>query len=328
MPHLAAVGRYLKSSVKDCVLYRTEDTEMKSRINLGKKSTTKISKPINRTQLLELLNNYLVYTKRYAQTSVKSITILVTYLLNNYDLSVIDANKAQQIEESYKARGAKNTTIKHMLEALEHIAACQGIVNDDGTPLRFSKPKLVRSEVKSLSVTEARALLSCAMNARDKAIIAVLLFTGVRCKELVALDIGDIDLKNRVIHVRAHDGIVKNYRERTCVITKECASILSEWIAIRPVNRSTALFLNTYGERLVGGSIHRIVATTARVAEIDKRTYTHLLRHTCATIMLRSGIPITEVALQLGHRSLQSTMVYLHGNLDDLKEDIDRKFSY
>lgn len=301
---------------------------MRSRINLGNKVAIKTSKPINKVQLIELINNYLVYTRRYSKTSVQGITNVVTYLLNNYDLSVINTDKAQMIEESYRARGAKNTTIKHMLEALEHIAACQGIVNDDGTPLKFSKPKLVRTEVKSLSVIEARALLSSAMNVRDKAIIAVLLYTGVRCKELLGLNIDDVDLAARVIHVRAHDGIVKNYHERTCVMTKECVSILTEWINIRPVNRSMALFLNTYGERLVRESIHRIVARTGKVAEINKGVYPHLLRHSCATIMLRSGIPITEVALQLGHRSLQSTMVYLHGNLDDLKEDIDKKFTY
>jgi integrase len=254
---------------------------------------------------------------------------VILYLLNHYDLSVINADKAREIEEDYNARGCKPGTVKHVLEALEYLAACQGMVNDDGTPLTFPKPKLVKKEVKSLTILEARILLESARNARDRAIIALLLYTGVRSKELLALDICDIDLKSRVIHVRAHEDIVKNYSERTCVLSKECVTILEEWLKIRPIDREKALFLNTYGQRLTRGSIHRIVSDTGKYAGITgKHVYTHLLRHTAATCMLRSGIPITEVALQLGHHSLQSTMIYLHGDIEGLREDIDKKFTY
>jgi integrase/recombinase XerD len=105
---------------------------------------------------------------------------------------------------------------------------------------------------------------------------------------------------------------------------------LKEWVEIRPqIDDEQALLLNTFGQRLTRSGVHKIVANTAKEAGItDKRVYTHLLRHTCATNMLRSGIPITDVALQLGHRNLSSTMVYLHGDLAGLKESVDKRFVY
>ena len=301
----------------------------RTRINLGNKTAVKTSKPINKAQMLEKVEHYLIYVKRFSKTSIIGIMSVMMYLLNHYDISVINADKAREVEEDYNTRGCKPGTIKHVLESLEYLAACQGIVNDDGTPLKFPKPKMVRKEVKSLTVFEARLLLESTCNTRDRAIIALLLYTGVRSKELLALDIGDIDTKNRIIHVRAHEDIVKNYHERTCVLSRECVSILEEWLNIRPINTGDmALFLNTFGQRLTRGSIHRIVSFTGKRAGIEKHVYTHLLRHTAASTMIHSGIPITECALQLGHRSLASTMIYLHGDIDVLRENIDKKFTY
>jgi integrase/recombinase XerD len=122
---------------------------------------------------------------------------------------------------------------------------------------------------------------------------------------MIAIDIDDLDIKNRVLIVRDRGEGIKNYHERKAVLTKDCAEALEKWVEIRP-NQDKALFINVYGRRLTRSGLHKIVSGTAKRAGINRNVSAHLLRHTTATTMLRSGIPITEVALQLGHRSLAS----------------------
>lgn len=300
------------------------------RINLGQKffKTTKQSCRDKNT-LLKRLEQYLTFEKRYSKTNIKCQLQNASYLLDRYDLTVIDRDKVREIEEDLMKKGIKSSTIIRKLETLEHLATCLGFT-DNGMPLKIRRPKLVKTERKNLSLLEAKGLLEASSNTRDKAIIALLLYTGLRSKELLNLNIDDLDMKNRLVMVRASGGdIVKNYAERKVVLSKKCASILEEWLCIRPnVEGNDALFLNIYGKRLTRSGLYKIVLNTGKRAGIERNVYTHLLRHTCATSMLRAGIPVTEVALQLGHKSLSSTMVYLHGDLAGLREDIDKKLIY
>lgn len=296
------------------------------RISIGKITesilTAPGSKPLDRYMVLERLEHYLVYDKRYSKTSVKCTINVSKYLLKHYDISKLDQDTARMIEEDLRSRGRKNTTIAHKLEALMLIAASQGI------DLKVKKPKLIKRERPALSVAEAKALLLAADNIRDRAIISVLLYSGIRSKELLALDIDDLDVRGRVLHVRDHGEGIKNYHERKAVLSQDCIKMLNEWIAVRPQDCEKALFLNVHGMRLTNSGLHKIISNTGKRAGIGKRVYTHLLRHTAASTMIKQGIPVTEVMLQLGHRSLASTMVYLHGDMDGLKASIDQKFVY
>lgn len=309
-----------------------QNTGKKSRIDLGtkhSKSTGTSPKPLEKAMLLEKLEHYLVYEKRYSKTNIKAQMQVASFLVNHYELSVIDQDKARMIEEDLRARCLKPTAIIRKLEALEHLAACQGILDNNGKPFKIPRPKLVKTQRKGLSIPEARSMIEAAPNTRDKAIVALALYTGLRSKEILNLNIEDLDLKNRLLWVKAPDGdIVKNYRERKAVMTRECATIVQEWVMIRQQDKDRALFQNTFGDRLTRSGLHKIIANTGRLAGIERNVYTHLCRHTCARSLLRAGIPLHEVMIQLGHTNLQSTAVYLSGSVDELKEDLDKVFVY
>jgi integrase len=82
------------------------------------------------------------------------------------------------------------------------------------------------------------------------------------------------------------------------------------------------------GCRLTRGGLYKIVRRTGEISGIDRNVFVHLCRHTMATLMLRFGVSITDVSLQLGHRNLSSTLVYLHGDISSLLESVDKKFKY
>jgi integrase/recombinase XerC len=76
--------------------------------------------------------------------------------------------------------------------------------------------------------------------------------------------------------------------------------------------RSSALFLNRYGDPLPARRVQKILEEYASFASIDKRVHPHLLRHTFATHLLDGGADLRVVQELLGHAQLSSTQIYTH----------------
>lgn len=274
-------------------------------------------------KLIEL-EKYMTYEKRYSKYNVRCHLQRMRYILSNYEIQLVPCQEdAIRIEEDLKARNVQSPTIRHYLRALELMAECQGF------KLKLKKPKSVVKVYDIPSIAEVRAMQGSCKNLRDLAILNVLLYTGIRNKELRALELADVDLKKKLLYVRDHGQDIKNRNERPEVMTSECVKAVEAWMQARdPAAPTKALFISEHGKPLQKDRLTRIIREIKEAAGIEKRVYPHLLRHTCGTIMLRSGIPIPDVAKQLGHKSLTSTMRYLHSDIESLKEGVDKKFRY
>jgi len=296
----------------------------RTKYNLGQITQPTI-KPtaIDKFAVLEELEKYLTYEKRLSRQNTRAIIRGARYLIERYNVTMPCLDDAMRIEEDMRGRGVKNSTIRLRLYDLEYLAASMEL------HLQIKKPKRTKNLGPAfLSPVEARALLDAARNQRDKAIIAVLLYCGLRNKELCNLHTSDLDLKNRLLYVKDNGQGIKNYHERRAVLTQECAQILKDWLSCRSSVNCPMLFVTMYGDKINQGRLEKIIRDTAQSAGISKRVYPHMLRHSCASNMLKAGVTVTEVMLQLGHQSLQSTMIYLHGDLAGLRESIDKQFKY
>ena len=76
--------------------------------------------------------------------------------------------------------------------------------------------------------------------------------------------------------------------------------------------KSSALFVNQYGERLPERRVQKILEKYAGLAGIDKRVHPHMLRHSFATHLLDKGADLRVVQELLGHANLSSTQIYTH----------------
>ncbi|WP_424359740.1 tyrosine-type recombinase/integrase [Methanocella sp. MCL-LM] len=282
----------------------------------------KTIKPLDKFATLEKLEHYLIYTKRYSKVNIKTVIQVANYLINHYNLSKIDLDIAQTIEEDLRVKGLKPRSIIRKLHCLELISEALGC------PIKIKKPKVMREAKNGLTLLECKALLQSCTSIRDRAIISLMLSTGARQKEVISANVDDIDLKNRYFYIRAHnpDEIVKNYREHKAILTKDAAKYIQEWISIRPQVDNNTLFLGTFGEPLTKSGLYKIVVSTAKRAGIEKPVYPHLLRAACATNMLRSGVDLALCAKQLNHRSILSTMVYLTADTETLRDTIDKRY--
>ena len=145
---------------------------------------------------------------------------------------------------------------------------------------------------------------------RDRVVLELLYGSGLRCAELIGLDLYDADLTRRTARVRGKGG-----RDRVVPITRAAARALARFIAdgrskIWRPKMGDALIV-TFERRIGRTEIQRAI-TRACVRAGIPHIHPHLLRHACATHMMNHGADIRYVQEMLGHKRLQATQIYTH----------------
>jgi site-specific recombinase XerD len=152
---------------------------------------------------------------------------------------------------------------------------------------------------------------------RDRAILVLMLQTGLRVTELVTLTCSDIGL-GAGPHVRC---MGKGRKERATPIRKDSIKLLRDWLAERKGKADDPLFISTRGTRLsrdaVEDIVRRHVETASKTCRSlrSKRVTPHVLRHSAAMQLLHSGVDRTVIALWLGHESVETTQMYIHADM-------------
>jgi len=180
-----------------------------------------------------------------------------------------------------------------------------------------SSPKLDKRLPSFLTLEEVKRLLeapdlSTPQGQRDRALLELLYASGLRVSELVQLNLEQINLDTREIRVWG-----KGAKERVVLMGEPAAKALTAYLRRgRPKllgkKKSSALFVNRYGERLPERRIQRILEKYADRAALGKRVHPHMLRHTFATHLLDGGADLRVVQELLGHADLSSTQIYTH----------------
>lgn len=146
---------------------------------------------------------------------------------------------------------------------------------------------------------------------RARAILELLYATGIRCAELVGLDLGDVDLGARTVRV-----LGKGSKERIIPFGQPASTALTAYLTAR-LNarpRSQALFVNARGSRLTDRWVRQIVTHRVKQVAMTRRLSPHSLRHSFATHLLERGADLRSIQELLGHASLSTTQRYTHVN--------------
>lgn len=147
---------------------------------------------------------------------------------------------------------------------------------------------------------------------RDKLIIELFYFTGMRLSELINIKTSDIDKVNSQIKV-----IGKRNKERLIPITFNTLKDLNEFINFYEIENF--LFADGNGKKMYPKKIYRIVNKyLTKISSIKKKS-PHVLRHSFATHMLNNGADINAIKEILGHANLSATQIYTHNSIKKLK---------
>ena len=156
--------------------------------------------------------------------------------------------------------------------------------------------------------------------ARDTAMIELLYSGGLRIGEAVGLNLGDVDLNNRLVLVRG-----KGKKERLAAIGTPCCNALRTYY---PCRRSVGaerridapLFVNRFGNRITARSFQRNLKNYLMTAGLPPDFTPHKLRHSFATHLLDAGADLRSVQEMLGHENLSTTQIYTHVSAERMRQ--------
>jgi site-specific recombinase XerD len=199
----------------------------------------------------------------------------------------------------------KNYSYSHIVNtslAIEHYAKFKGIEIKLGRP---RKPKQVVQDI--LSESEVSRLIQATKGVREKAIICLLAYSGIRNNELCALRLKDLNLGDNYITILGG----KNRKDRRVNISAECTTALIDYLAVHKREPESFLFTTLLNKnQLATCDVRKLIRTVGKRAQIGRRVFPHLFRHSLATNLLNRGASLIMIKNQLGHAFIESTMIY------------------
>jgi integrase/recombinase XerC len=187
-------------------------------------------------------------------------------------------------------------------------------------------PKAARRLPETLDADQMARLLEIppgdSFVTRDRAIMELLYSSGLRLAELVSLDVGCLDLADRMVRV-----LGKGQKSRIVPVGSVAVEVLRKWLQERGALAKpdeTALFVGRGGKRLGPRAIQTRVAQWARRQGLSMHVYPHLFRHSFASHLLESSGELRGVQELLGHADISTTQIYTHLDFQHLARTYDK----
>jgi integrase/recombinase XerC len=186
-------------------------------------------------------------------------------------------------------------------------------------------PKRKQKLPRVLSSERLRGLLEgiparTPLELRDRAMFELAYSCGLRCAELVELDIGSIDFESEQARV-----LGKGSRERLLPIGEPAQRALRRYLArgrqaLADDRAERALFLSKSGRRLSNSDVTRRLGLWIREAGLQAGVSPHSLRHSFATHLLEGGADLRTIQELLGHSSISTTQIYTRVDVSRLRD--------
>jgi site-specific recombinase XerD len=270
----------------------------------------------------EAVKEFIAYLKEYRSFSLLTVKaygvdlrMLREYLESRLGRvpSPDEITREQIIQFGVSLRGAAPLTLRRKYAC---ISSFFGFLQDMGYATsnparRLPLPKVSQPVPVCLTEEMAQALIAAADKPWYKALVVLLLSTGIRRSEAVSITLDDLDLDNRQVLIRG-----KGDKQRVVPLTEQAVEAIQAYLPYRTKTEDHHLFVSANGgHRLHGRVVNAMLTTTIRKAGLEGQGITpHKLRHTFATHLIRNGVDVRTVQELLGHADLETTAKYLHSD--------------
>lgn len=180
-------------------------------------------------------------------------------------------------------------------------------------PAQTLKPiKFTVAPREALEQIELERIRKACEDDREAAIIEVLYSTGCRVTELTTIKLSDIDWDKHTVTLFG-----KGKKYRTSYINAKAEIAIQAYLSTRP-HAGEYLFNNIRGGgKMKRENVEKIIRQIKdRAGFKDRKITPHIFRHTTATQALRSGMPVNDIQVLLGHANVATTMIYAHTSND------------
>ena len=252
----------------------------------------------------------------------ENINLFILHLIDRGTEPVVQNITIDQAESwfvSQKEKGLSPNTLENRCRCLK--AFSNWLYQREYTKVnqlaKLKKPKVVKEDFDIVEIREIQKLLNSIdekkpQGTRDRAIIALLYETGLRCGEVSNLKIED--LFDGFLRVRA--ATTKSRKPRNVPIGDKLQRMLVTYVDqyrdnhdVRNNTPTDYLFRSRTGQQLGVHAIETMLYKRCRAAGI-RQFSPHKLRHSFATVALESGLPEIILQARLGHSTLQMTAEY------------------
>jgi len=236
---------------------------------------------------------FLSYLKERGHTGIETVT--------REDLS--------SYIEYEQDRGMKpktvSTRLRHLYAFLRYLED-RGIVHPD-IMKRKLRVKVPEGLPRAMDPEDVRRLLRVIDKPRDRAMILVLLRTGMRIGELLATRVSQVDLKDKRLLIMEAQ---KTRIGRVVYLSEDACRVLRVWLKMRDPEKAL-LFYGQGRPSLSYTAVRVMFAKNLQMAGLSSRGYSlHCLRHTCASELLNAGMRLECLQQLLGHSTIEMTRRY------------------
>ncbi len=255
------------------------------------------------------------YRRNFRLNSIKNmLNAIVSFLVlvqqdgKNFLEEITRADLGAFIEHM-QDRGLKASTVRTRLESLKGFIRYQvenGVISSD-VLLRRMIIKVPDSLPKAMEMEDEAKLLSVIDDIRNRAMIVLLLRTGMRIGELLNTKVCDVNLVERKIEIWEAQ---KSRVGRVVYFSDDARDALTAWYQKRD-SQKPFIFYGMGRDKLTYAGARVMFCKYLEKANLLHKGYTlHCLRHTNASSLLNAGIPLECLRELLGHHSVEATRRY------------------
>lgn len=242
-------------------------------------------------------------SKSTQENYISSVSLFLNHFKNEEEPKAISNDKIKQWLLSCKNENSRN----HKLCAIKSFYQITVRM-----PIKLDKipySRKAQSLPMPLSLAEIQMLINNCENKKHKAIIYLLFGCGLRVSEVLNLIPEHIDRKRGVIHIVNGKGLKDRFVPLdSCVLT-----VLEEYY--REYRPNKWMFNGQYSTKetptqYTDGSINQFIKDVGVKAGLTKRLYSHLGRHSYASLLVENGIDLGLIQNVLGHKNQRTTLIY------------------
>jgi integrase/recombinase XerD len=280
-------------------------------------ATSKITVSAETQAKLDEFTNHLYAHHGFAATTVDLTVGFIRRASPKIGMNPARAEVDKYVADMHRA-GESYGQISNAAKALERY------MDFIGRPVHLARPRKQQNiSIVALSEAKVAIMLSCTKNLREKAMLALLAYSGIRNKELCSMLVKDIDIAQQSVIVNGG----KFGKGRICCVSGECIEILMEYLRERNAKHPDEFLFVTVRNhnQLQTQDIRKFVRVIAKRSGVPGRIWPHLFRHSLATAMLSRGASVYSIQAILGHTFVSTTMAYyLHPSAKNVRSDYYR----
>ena len=283
---------------------------------------TAINLPGNQLVTAYLHGKYIKNLSHRTIDHAGGVILAFMHFLNKEDSSILALTRSDigAFVEDKQDRGLKPISIISHLRAIYAFIA--HLVELEVIPSEIMKPKIRIQEPdtlpKAIPKEDIDRILDAIASVRDRALIMLLLRTGMRIGELLGVQVDDIVLHDQkiLLYVGA-----KNYEGREVYYSSDAEQALKHWLRTRDKTKRY-LFYGRSDKPLTYVAAWNVMKKTLERAGLSDKGYSlHHLRHTFATEMINNGMRVEVLQQILGHQNIEITLRYARLSDKRIEED-------